>query len=346
MHEITALPLPRTPDPMEAPPLRWGVLAPGGIARRMVAALRLHTRQQVVAVGSRTLAHAQEFADEFGLERAYGSYEQLVADPDVQAVYIASPHSEHAGHALLGIAAGKHVLVEKSFTRNRAEAEQVAAAARRGGVALMEAMWTRFLPRTDIVRQLLLDGVLGDILTVQADHGQSLLHVPRMVRPDLAGGALLDLGIYPVSYAAFVLGLPDRVSASAELTPAGVDLQDVIALGGFPAHPQAMASLFTGMGALTPTSASIAGTLGRIELDGMFYTPGQVRLVGGDGTVLVSPPAPIGGHEGLCYEAVHFAQMVTDGQLESALLPVEESVGIMGLLDEVRRQTGVVYPGE
>jgi len=346
MTELEALPLARTPDPMAAPPLRWGILAPGGIARRMVNALHLHTRQQVVAVGSRDLARAQALAGDLGIDRAYGSYEELVADPDVQAVYVASPHSGHAAHALLAIEAGKPVLVEKAFTRNRAEAERVVAAARAHGVALLEAMWTRFLPRTDVVRQLLADGALGDVLTLQADHGQSLLHVPRMVRPDLAGGALLDLGIYPVSYAVFALGLPGTVRASGELTDAGVDLQDVIALGGFAGHPQAMADLFTGMGAVTPTSASIAGTNARIELDGAFYTPGQVRLVGPGGTVSVSAPAPIEGHEGLCYEAVHFAQMVADGRLESDLLPLDESVAIMGLLDEIRAQVGVVYPGE
>ena len=342
----TTLPAPRTPDPMSAPALRWGILAPGGIAAKMAIAMARHTRQQIVAVGSRSLDRAQAFAAEFGVARAYGSYEDLVADPQVQAVYVASPHSEHAAHALLAIMAGKHVLVEKAFTRNRGEAAHVVATAKAAGVLALEAMWTRYLPRMDVVRRVVDDGLLGDVLTVQADHGQALLHVPRLVQPELAGGALLDLGIYPVSFAAFVLGLPREVRAAGQLTDAGVDAQDVIALSGFAAHPGAMADLHTTMLATTPTRAVIAGTAARLELDGPFYHPGRVRLVAPDGAWVEDAPAAIAGPEGMCYEAAHLARLVADGASDSPLLPMGESVAIMGVLDQIREQVGVAYPGE
>lgn len=342
-----ALPLSRVPDPVAAPPMRWGIIAPGGIAWAFTRALQRHTRQRVMAVGSRSLERAQSFADEHGIKRAHGSYARLVTDPDVDIVYVAAPHSEHHALALLAIEAGKHVLVEKAFTRNAVEARELVAAASQRGVALMEAMWARFLPRTDIVRRLLSDGELGEIETVIADHGQWFAVNPssRLFDPKLAGGALLDLGIYPVSYACFVLGLPTRVTARGTLTETGVDRQLSIVLDGF-ASGSAQAVLNTTLAAKTPTTATISGSLARIELDGDFYVPGPVRLVSRDGEVLTSGPPPIYGHEGLCYEAAHFAQLIADGATESPLLPLSETVAIMEVLDAVRAQVGVVYPGE
>src|SRR5581483_8289762 len=168
------LPASRVPDPLDAPPLRWGVLAPGGIARDWTAALHATTSSRVVAVGSRSLARAQVFAAEFGVERSYGSYEALVADDGVDAIYVASPHSEHHDHALLALAGGKPVLVEKAFTRNAAEAEAVIASAAARCLLVVEAMWTRFLPHIDVVRRCLEDELLGEVVAVEADHGQLL----------------------------------------------------------------------------------------------------------------------------------------------------------------------------
>ncbi len=340
------LPVSRVPDPAVAPTLRWGIMAPGGIARAFASALRASTRQQIVAVGSRSQQRAAEFAAEFGAGSAYGSYEQLVADPQVQAIYVASPHSEHFEQAMLAIRAGKHVLVEKAFTRNAAEARKLVDAARVQGVALMEAMWTRFLPRTDIVRQLLADGALGELETLIGDHGQSLEHVERMMRPELAGGALLDLGIYPVSYSFFALGAPKTVRVIGELTPSGVDRQLSITFGDYVDHPHAQALVSTTLAAKTPTTMAICGSLARVELDGDFYTPGRVRVVAKAGEVLLSPPDVMVGHQGLAYEAAHFAQLVSDGFTESPQLPLAESVAIMSVLDKVRHQLGVRYPGE
>ena len=258
---------------MDAPPLRWGVLAPGRIAGSFVDALSRHTRQQVVAAGSRSLDRARAFADRFGIERAYSSYEQLVGDPDIDAVYVASPHSEHAAQALLAISAGKPVLVEKAFARNASEARQVVGAARAAGVLAMEAMWTRYLPQSDVIAQLLADGVLGEVVTVLADHGQSFDFDPngRLFNPALAGGALLDLGVYPISFASFVLGNPDEIVATGTRTATGVDAQVGVVLS----TGAAQACINTTLLARTPTTASISGSAARLEISGPFYAAGH-----------------------------------------------------------------------
>lgn len=341
------LPEPRTPDPAEAPPLRWGILAPGGIASAMVRALQVFTRQQVVACGSRSAERAQRFAERFGIPAAYGSYAELVADPQVEAIYVASPHSEHYAQASVALEAGKPVLVEKAFTQNAAQARKLVALARERNLLLMEAMWTRFLPRHDIVRQLLADGALGEVETVLADHGQALSRDPegRLMNPNLAGGALLDLGVYPVSFARFALGAPGTVAARGVLTATGVDRQVSIVMDGF-TDERAQAVLSTTLAAKTPSTATIAGDQARIELDGAFYSPGRVRLVARDGRAVTSAPPPIDRNFGLCYEAAHFATLVHQGRTESPLLPLDESVAIMETLDQIRAQVGVVYPHE
>lgn len=346
MAAIQVLPSSRVPDPIEAPPLKWGILGPGGIARHFTAALRNATRQQLVAVGSRSLEKAQSFAAEFGVPRAHGSYAALLADPEVQVVYVATPHSEHAALALAAIEAGKHVLVEKAFTRNAKEARRVVAAASKQGVALMEAMWTRFLPHIDIVRQLLADGALGEIETVLADHGQRLDEVERLHDPALAGGALLDLGVYPVSFVSFVLGRPGLIRSVGALTPSGVDRQASVVLGRFESQQRAQALVSTTLAAKTPTTASISGRSARIELDGDFYQPGRVRLVTASGEVILSPEPRLRGHLGLAFEAAHFAQLIADGFTESPQLPLEETIAVMEVLDEVRTQLRVRFPGE
>ena len=188
MPDLT-LPEPRTPDPADAPALRWGILAPGHIAGHWATALREHTRQRLVAIGSRSPERAAAFARDHGVDRVHSSYEALVGDPAVDAVYVASPHSHHRDHALLALRAGKHVLVEKAFTRNAAEARELVAAASQAGLLLMEAMWTRYLPHMDVVRRALEDGLLGDVHRIVADYGVRAEHDPshRLLDPALAG---------------------------------------------------------------------------------------------------------------------------------------------------------------
>ena len=340
----TGLPPPRTPDPQDAPPLRWGVLGPGSIAASFVAALAAGTRQEVVAVGSRSSGRARAFAARFGVPHAHGSYEGLAGDADVDVVYVATPHSEHLANALLAVGSGKHVLVEKAFTRNAAQAEQLVAAARERGVFLMEAMWTRFLPGTDVVRQLLAGGALGEVRTVLADHGQFMEPDPssRLFDPALAGGALLDLGVYPVSFASMVLGGAVSTTAVGTRAMTGVDAQvSIVMVGAQGAH----AVLSTTLSAKTPTTASISGTLARLELDGDFYAPTTIRLVDRAGE-LRGTFVDGGGSAGLAYEAAEVARCVTAGRGESRLMPLDETLLVMRTLDAVRAQVGVTFPGE
>ncbi len=338
------LPTARTPDPMAAPALRWGVLAPGGIASGFVDAMNRHTRQRVVAVGSRSGERAQLFASRHGIDRAYGSYEQLVADPDVDVVYVASPHSEHRAQAMLAIDAGKPVLVEKAFTRNAIEAREVFDAAAAAKLVAVEAMWTRFLPQTDVIRQLLADGVLGEVTTVLADHGQyfDLDPTSRLFDPMLAGGALLDLGVYPLSFALMVLGDPDSMVAAGSLTSTGVDAQ----VGMVLTAGRAQAVVNTTLLARTPTTASMSGTQARLELSGPFYAPAVLTLTSVDGRQLVRDLDPITGGGGLCYEAAYLASMIADGALDCPLAPASDTLAVLGLMDAARAQLGVRYPGE
>jgi predicted dehydrogenase len=341
---MTPLPSSRIPDPRDAPAIRWGVLAPGGIARDWTAALHATTASRVAAVGSRSLDRAQAFATEFDVERAHGSYDDLVADDGIDAIYVASPHSEHHDHALLALGAGKPVLVEKAFTRNAGEAAVVIEAARERNLLAVEAMWTRFLPHIDVVRRCLEDGVLGDVTTVDADHGQQLFPdgPQRLADPALAGGALLDLAIYPIAFAHLVLGEFTTVVATGTLAPTGVDASETVGVVG----PQgAIGTLSSTMLAKSPCRASISGTAGRLEIDGWFYQPNTVRLIDLDDREIDRYDSPSRDH-GLAYEAAEFARLLAAGRTESDLLPLDETLRLMQVLDDVRGQLGVSYPGE
>lgn len=340
---MTSLPASTTLDPMDAPALRWGILAPGGIAASFAQAVLAETGQQIVACGSRSLDRAREFASRFGGFTAHGSYEELVADPNVDVVYVASPHSAHREHALLALRAGKPVLVEKAFARNTAEATEVLDEARHRGLFCMEAMWSRFLPRYDVVRQAAHNGLLGRIDTIVADHGQLLYPdgPQRLADPALAGGALLDLGIYPISLAAMLLPGDLQVTATGIRTPEGVDRSETVVLTG----DDAVATCVASMSAQGANTAVIAGSSARLELPGWFYQPGPVRLVGSDDKVLDTYEPPATQH-GLHFEAVEAARRISAGAVESPLMPWDETLRIMRLMDQVRDQLGVVYPGE
>ncbi|NHA69827.1 Gfo/Idh/MocA family protein [Phycicoccus flavus] len=341
-----ALAAPAVPEPADAPPLRWGVLGPGGIAHTFAAAARAGTRAEVVAVGSRSAERAGAFADEHGVARSHGSYEALVADDAVEAVYVATPHSEHREHALLAVAAGKHVLVEKSFARSLAETDEVLDAARAAGVLVAEAMWSRYLPQYDVVRRTVDAGTLGELALVQADHGQHLWPdgPQRLADPALAGGSLLDLGVYPVSFADHVLGRLDDVAARGILTDEGVDAT----IGVTGRSSSALARMTSTMAASTPCHALVAGSAGRLELSGpgYFYSAATtVRLVGPDGTLL-DEFVPEHDDHGFRYEIAAVARAVAEGRTETDAMPWDATRRVMTVMDEVRRQVGVSYPGE
>ncbi len=340
------LPAPRTPDPMAAPTLRWGVLAPGWIAQNFASALRRGTRQEIVAVGSRNLDRAKAFADEFGATNAFGSYEELVSDPQVDIVYVASPHSEHHRQARLALGAGKPVLVEKAFTRNATEARDLIELARSKNLFALEAMWSRFLPHYDVIQQAVQDGLIGDVTTVFADHGQLLYPdgPERLSNPELAGGALLDLGVYPLSFAAFVLGPFTSVTATGTLTDRGVDSQEAVTVTN---ASGALGVLHASMLAHSSTTASICGTDGRLDIGGPFYAPTWVRLLSSDGEVLDQYDSVDDVvHQGLRYEAAEAARCLAAGEVESALHPLSETLRVMEAMDTVRAQLGVRYHGE
>ncbi len=332
----------RTEDPRTAPSIRWGILGAGRIAGSFADAVSQHTRAQLVAVGSRNRDRAERFATAHGIPTTHLGYEALVEDPHVDVIYVATPHSEHLEHALLAIRAGKHVLVEKAFTRNAAEAEQVFAAAREAGVFVMEAMWTRFLPHVSALHQVVDAGEIGEIVNVSADHGQLMAFDPtsRLFDPALAGGALLDLGVYPVSFAQDLLGAPDAVTATGTLAETGVDGQVSIVLS-YGARTQA--TLSTTLWARTPTVALVSGTEGYIEVAGPFYRPTSFRVTRLDGRVWTFDQPSTSGMQ---YEAAEVARRVAAGDVESPRMSWQGTLEVMRTLDEVRRQVAVVYPGE
>ena len=335
------------PEPQGAPVLRWGILGAGHIAGSFARDVPAYSSGLVTAVGSRDAARARSLieahpgAGKGEAVRAHGSYEDLVSDPDVDAVYVATPHAFHADHALLALEAGKPVLVEKAFARSAVEARRVLGAARHRGLFAMEAMWMRFLPGQALVRALAVCGALGAIEHVRADHFQPLLHVERLTRPDLAGGALLDLGVYPLSLVHSVLGAPLRVAAVGRLSEAGVDLDEVVGL----VYPGATAAAASGMSAASGTSAEIIGSRARIALAGRFYAPTTVRVVwNDDGGRRAAWDGRVPG--GFQFEAAEAARCLAAGATESATLPWAATLEVMEIMDEVRRQIGVVYPGE
>ena len=316
-------------------PLGWGLIGTGGIAKTFAADLRFTDSGRAAAVGSRHMDSANRFADEFDIPNRHASYEALVADPDVEAVYVATPHPMHHADALLALRADKAVLVEKAFTMNAAEAEELVAIARAEGLFLMEAMWTRFLPHIAEIRRLLAEGALGELVTVTADHGQWFARDPkfRLFAPELGGGAMLDLGVYPVSFASMVLGTPDRIVSLIDPAFTGVDGQTSM-LFGYASGAQAI--LTCTLAAKSPTRAAIVGTDARIEIDGNFYAPTSFTLTSraGDKTRF---EAASEGH-GLWYEAEEVARCLREGLLESPLMPLDETVAIMHTMDAVLAQ--------
>jgi len=322
-------------------PVRWGILATGGIAHAFARDLALLPDAELVAVGSRTQDSADAFGDEFDVPHRHGSYQALVEDPDVEAVYVSTPHPGHHDAALMAISAGKAVLVEKPFAMDAAEAREMVDAARAAGTLLVEAMWTRFLPHIARIREILAAGTLGEIVYVTAEHGQWFAHDPqfRLFAPSLGGGALLDLGIYPVSFAHFVLGTPAKITAVSGPAFTGVDATTSMI---FQYDSGAQAVLTTSLAAASDNPAAIYGTEARLEIDGWFYTPTTFRVVSRDGTELERYDVPHEGH-GLRHEAAEVGRCLRAGLTESPLLPLDETLAIMGTLDEVRRQIGLDY---
>jgi predicted dehydrogenase len=321
--------------------VRWGLLATGGIAASFARDLALVPDASLVAVGSRTAESAERFGDEFSVPNRHGSYSELCADPSVDAIYVSTPHPGHHDATLMAIAAGKAVLVEKPFAIDAASSLEMITAARSAGVFLMEAMWTRWLPHIVRVREVLAAGTLGEIQYVTAEHGQWFPSDPshRLFAPSLGGGALLDLGIYPISFAHMVLGVPSAITARSTPAFTGVDATTSAI---FEYASGAHAVVTTSLAAASNNPAAIYGSEARLEIDGWFYTPGGFTVTAHDGTVLERFDTQPAGR-GMQYEAAEVGRCLAEGLLESPVLPLDETLAIMGTLDEIRRQIGLDY---
>lgn len=322
---------------------KWGILGAGGIARAFARDLTFVNNHIVAAVGSRSKDKAEDFAIEFPGCTAHASYEALIADSKIDAIYVATPHPMHVEHTLLALNAGKPVLCEKPFSVNSSQARAMVEASIQNNVALLEAMWMRFLPHIHQLRKIQASGVLGEIINVSADHGQRLADqgIARLVEPSLAGGALLDLGIYPVSFAHMVLGVPDDVQAVAVMTDKGVDASSAIL---FTYTTGAQAVLSTTMIAQTPCRAVISGVNGWVEIDRTFYNPSSMRVHLYDGSV-TEYPSKYQGH-GLREQALEFEKIVRSGKFESEFLTHKHTLEVMDLMDRIRSKIGLTYPGE
>ena len=346
-------------------PIRWGILGSGAVARLFADGLRELPGAELLAVGSRDEGRARAAADSLGAPRAYGSYEALVCDADVDVVYVATPHVAHRDNALLCLAAGRAVLVEKPFTLDAAQAREVADVARARGLFCMEAMWMRFQPATAALLELLAAGAVGEPRLLTASFGFTAPREPdnRWWNPALGGGALLDLGVYGVSLAHAVLGSPATVTSHAALAPTGVDEQSVVVLGY---ESGAIATLTTSLRVDLAAEAEVVGTSGRARL-APLYSPRSVIVArtaagGASGTaarvrrrveqearrLLRREPRvfrPRAYRSGYAHEAAEVMRCLRAGLTESPLMPLAESVGVLEVMDTARAQwqpTGTV----
>ncbi len=322
---------------------RWGILGLGSIARKFAADLAHVPGASLHAVASRSPVKARAFAAEFGAAHAVGSYEALMAVPDLDVVYIATPHSEHHAHALLCLRAGIAVLCEKPFTVNAGQAQELVAVAQAQGVFLMEAFWTRFFPAVNHALELLQAGAIGEVKHLVADFGGFMPYEPlgRLFNPKLAGGSLLDIGVYPLFLSQLFLGQPTAVEAVSVAAGTGVDLSCAMSLAY---ASGATASLASTLAAPLDNQCVLYGTRGQLRLLGPLYAPHGVRVqpLGQAAQEFAYPPPGVGYH----YEAAHVQECLAQGLRESPLLPLASSLALMVLLDTVRQRIGLRYLGE
>lgn len=336
-------PTPEIIDPNSVPSLRWGILGAGDIAEVFAETVGKNTNQKIIAVASKTPGKGEAFAARFGIGKSYQSYEELVQDPEVDAVYVATLPHTHKPDALLAIVAGKHVLIEKPSALLASDAELIYNEARKAKVFAMEAMWSRYLPQASIIRQLVSSGAIGEIEVLQADFGQDNRTIERLWIPGQSS-IMQDMGIYPISFAQMLLGDPIKITATGILHN-GVSESFASAVLEFASGARAVINV-AGKAHL-PTEASISGTLGVVLVDGPFFIPSTLELR----PALYNSHGPkwkdessIQGHDGLCYQITHFAKYVSEGLLESPLQSHKDTVSVIGIGEEIRRQVGVSIP--
>lgn len=324
--------------------IRWGIMGCGGIANKFASDLPLSKHGELVAIGSRSGSKAEQFAARHGGVRACGSYEELAADPAIDVVYVATPHPYHLDCALLAIRSGKHVLCEKPIALNAKQTRRMIAAAAKRGVFLMEGMWTRCFPAMVRLRQWLAEGRIGKVLAVEADFGIRFKVGPehRIYNPALGGGALLDLGIYPVSLASMIYGAqPETIVSTVHKAATGVDNHAVIT---FRYADNATAVVSTSSVVQMKNEARIFGTEGMMTLNNNFIHPNRLTLEM-EGKKPKSLDFPFDG-VGMHFEADHVHACLKKGTLQSDIMPLAESLAIMQTLDKIRRQWKLRYLGE
>lgn len=318
-----------------------GILGAGGIASTMAYTVSKMENVTLYAVGSRNLQKAQEFADKYGINKAYGSYEELVADKNIDLVYIATPHSHHYEHCKLCIAYGKNILCEKAFTVNKAQAEEIFALADEKGVFITEAMWTRFLPMKKTLDEIINSNVIGKITSLTANLGYSIEQVERLVNPALAGGALLDLGVYTINFALMAFGNDiESITSSCVKTKTGVDRQNSIIITFTDGKT---ATLHSNMCANTDRRGMIYGDKGRIEFTNINNCEG-ITVTLNDGTQTVyNTPKQISGYE---YEVISALNAISNGKTECDEMPHCETLRVLDIMDKLRADWGIKYPFE
>lgn len=322
--------------------MKFAILAPGHIAHSMAKAVSEIEKIERYAVASRDYGRAADFAKQWGFEKAYGSYEELAKDPQVELVYVASPHSHHYEHAKLCLEHGKHVLVEKAFTVNARQAKELIQLSEEKGLLLAEAIWTRYMPSRKMIDELLAEGVLGNVTSLTANLGYILPHVERMQSPELAGGALLDLGVYPINFALMAFHGPVKeVNASAILSPRGVDWMNSITLTFADGK---MAVLHSDMLAQTDRQGVISGDKGYLEVQNINNCE-EIRVYDLERklTARYQVPEQINGYE---YEVLSCIKAIEEGRTECEEMPHSQTLLVMELLDTIREQWGMVYPCE
>lgn len=322
--------------------MRFSILGPGGIARNLAKAVQGLEEVEAYGVASRNYERAKAFADEWGFKKAYGSYEEMLNDPEVELVYVATPHSHHYQYAKMCLEHGKHVLVEKAFTVNAKQAKELIDLSEEKNLLLAEAIWTRYMPSRKMIDDLVQSGVIGPVTSLTANLGYPLKHVDRMQKPELAGGALLDLGVYTINFALMVFhGQVEDVQASAVMSPAGVDWMNSITLKF---DDGKMAVLHSNMLALPDREGVINGEKGYIEIQNINNCE-EIRVYNENRELAAKYPVPeqINGYE---YEVLACRQAILDGKYECPQMPHREILRVLGLMDQIREMWGMKYPCE
>lgn len=322
--------------------MKIGILGAGKIASIMARTIRQMENATCYAVAARDQERAEKFAETYGFEKAYGSYEALVKDEEVELIYIATPHSHHYEHAKLCIEHGKAVLCEKAFTRNAKEAKEILALAKEKGVFITEAIWTRFMPSRKMINDLLASGIIGKPMTLTANLGYVIAHKERIAEPALAGGALLDIGLYPLNFALMVFGNEfDKITSTAILSEKGVDLQNSITLSYKTGE---MAVLNSTTLALSDRQGIISGDKGYMVIENINNCE-CIRIFNTERQEVkcVKVPQQITGYE---YEVEAAIRAIQAGKLECEEMPHEETIRVMEIMDALRKEWGVSYPGE